>query len=184
MRNCIKFINALYLLIVLNSCQSKETVNNNWIEKLDTIESRNTFLEEIYDIDQAIRLQYSSSDFNANEKHEFWKEAIRIDSTNLIKIDSYLDHYGYPDAQGYSQKAREAPWYVIQHCTKLPSRIKYYSLLKQAFENEKISEIEFYLYLQRNFQFKYGEGLGIENDDNYSFNDKIQVLLDTLKYDK
>ncbi len=60
--------------------------------------------------------------------------------------------------------------------------MRYYTLLKKAFESGKIDEIEFYLFLQRNFVFKNKEMLGIENDDNYTFAEKILILQDSLGY--
>lgn len=171
-------------ITILFSCQSQKETSKSVMPKLDSVELRNSYLEEIYNSDQTIRATFASSDFDSEEKHNFWKVAAKTDSINLLKIDSYLNQFGYPDSTHYSDNARKAPWYVIQHCPKLDVRIKYYPLLKMAYQSRKIRDIDFYLYLQRNFVFKHKEMLGIENDDNYSFEEKIEIFQDTLGYEK
>jgi len=170
-------------MAIILSCKPDENSTRLIDNKLKKIESRNKYLEDIYNSDQSLRNKFSSSNFNAQETHEFWKEAGKTDSINLIKIDSYLQQFGYPDTINYSEQANDAPWYVIQHCPKLKIRTKYYLLIKESYESGKISEIQFYLYLQRNYVFKYKEMLGIENDNQYTFKEKINILLDTLKYE-
>jgi len=180
----IKSRYILCLIIVLVSCQSKKKADTIIDSNFETIESRNNFLETISDSDQGIRDQNNSANFNEQENHEFWVKVVKTDSINLIKIDHYLNQFGYPDTINYTEKARKAPWYVIQHCTKLDSRIKYYNLLKRAYESGEIRNIDFYLYLQRNYYFKNKKMLGIENNASYTFEEKIAIFQDALGYEK
>ena len=173
----------LFLIIILVSCRSDKYAYENKGSNVETVELRNKYLEEIYESDQSLRALFSSSNFTTEETHEFWKVASRTDSINLIKIDSYLDRFEYPDTLNYTKKAIKAPWFVIQHCPKINIRVKYYNLLKEAFKDGKINEIDFYLYLQRNYYFERKEMLGIENDDKYSFEEKIYILQDSLGYE-
>ncbi len=104
MLNKSESLYLLYILIVLVSCQSKKIDNNKPDLKIETIELRNKFLEEIYDSDQCNRAQFSSSDFTDDQKHDFWKTASKTDSFNLIQIDFYLNQFGYPDTVSYTKK--------------------------------------------------------------------------------
>ena len=166
----------LIFLILLISCDSntnQQDLNCKNVSELKTIEQKNNFLSEIFDTDQALRIGVSK--FNV-------KNAEIIDSINLSKIDCFLNSYGFPDTLNYTEKAIKAPWFVIQHCPFLEKRENYYGILEDAHVVGEITSIQWYLYLIRNYHFKTGNMLGIEEDDQLTFEQKIDIIIDTLKH--
>jgi len=180
--NLLKFLS----LIALISCQGE--IKNNLSDKivsenLNSVEKRNVYLENIYGKDQELRKELNVGGLNDFEEQNLWSKISIIDSLNFNKIEKYLNTYGYPDTINYSRLAVKAPWFVIQHCANIELREKYYKIIEQAHKERSINDVYFYLYLVRNYQIKKSKMLGIEDDKVISVKKKIEILLDTLKYE-
>ncbi len=95
-------------------CPQKE------IDQLQTDESKRKYLEKIFEDDQWVRDSKKRSEVllkygqNSKEYIEFSKIRWEVDSKNLVKIESYLQTYGYP-ASVMGENATDAPWLVLHH---------------------------------------------------------------------
>lgn len=58
-----------------------------------------------------------------------------LDSTNLLFIERFIEHYGYPGKSMVGEPANEVAWYVIQHSDKIES---YFSIIKEAGKRKEI----------------------------------------------
>jgi hypothetical protein len=70
----------------------------------------------------------------------YWKLQNRLDSLNVVFIESIFGKYGYPGKTLVDTPANEAAWYIIQHSPKIH---RYISLIKKAADNH---ELPFHLY--------------------------------------
>ena len=85
-------------------------------------------LEEIYSLDQNMRLSDNHSDYNPE-----------IDKQNLIKVVSLIENCGMPTTKQVSKKQMSAIWLVFQHADNT-NRKKYFPLLKKSAENGDLNK--------------------------------------------
>jgi len=88
---------------------------------------RAELLEEIYSLDQNMRLSGNHSDLDP-----------KIDKQNLIKVVSIIENCGMPTTKEVSRKQMSAIWLVFQHADNT-NRKKYFPLLKKAAKNGDLS---------------------------------------------
>lgn len=91
-------------------------------------EKKAELLEEIYSLDQNMRLSGNHSDLDP-----------KIDKQNLIKVVSLIEDCGMPTTNEVSRKQMSAIWLVFQHADNT-NRKKYFPLLKKAAENGDLSK--------------------------------------------
>ena len=91
-------------------------------------EKKAKLLEEIYSLDQKMRLSGNHSDLDP-----------KIDKQNLIKVVSLIENCGMPTTKEVSRKQMSAIWLVFQHADNT-NRKKYFPLLKKAAENGDLSK--------------------------------------------
>jgi hypothetical protein len=94
------------------------------INIIDTdCEKKAEILEEVYSLDQNMRLSGNHSDLDP-----------KIDKQNLIKVVSLIENCGMPTTKEVSRKQMGAIWLVFQHADNT-NRKKYFPLLKKAAKN-------------------------------------------------
>jgi hypothetical protein len=76
----------------------------------------------------------------AQANGHYWKLQNRIDSLNVVFIESVFKKYGYPGKTLVDTPANESAWYIIQHSSKIH---QYIDIIKKAADEK---EIPFHLY--------------------------------------
>lgn len=76
----------------------------------------------------------------AQANNHYWRLQNRIDSLNLVFIESVFKKYGYPGKSLVDTPANQAAWYIIQHSRKIH---QYIALMKKAADG---GELPFHLY--------------------------------------
>lgn len=94
------------------------------------------YLEEIYDADQSVR------------KVENFKQQEYTDSINLIKIEYFLQKYGWLGADVVGYKGNQALFLVLQH-SELPTQEKYLPMIRQAVKEGKALPTQLALFEDR-----------------------------------
>jgi hypothetical protein len=153
------------------------------IENLTTAASKNSYLEQILKDDQKVRgdeeqellLKYGK---DSKEVMEYTKAQWTMDSTNLLKITSFLQAYGYPSKEKLGKEVATAPWIVIQHCTDPYTRNFYFEDLYDAYLNEDLDYNQMSLYLGRTYDFIFRKSFEMESP--FKPNDKIDALIEAL----
>ena len=135
-------------------------------------------MEKIFISDQSIRDESKSIDLkyprNSKENMEFRKKMIELDSFNLLKIEAYLDQYGYPSGDSYGYNAKIAPILVFHHAMKDGVREKYFKMFHSAYLNGVIDKNFYAFYLGRMYQIKFGERL---SSNDLSTEAEIEALV-------
>ncbi|HEY4197725.1 MAG TPA: hypothetical protein VGM63_19430 [Mucilaginibacter sp.] len=80
-----------------------------------------------------------SFDIGRAQTH-YWKLQNRLDSLNVVYIESVFKKYGYPGKSIVDTPANEAAWYIIQHSRKIH---QYIDLMEKAADAH---ELPFHLY--------------------------------------
>ena len=106
---------------------------------------------------------------------------MKRDIIDREKIESYVNKYGYPNAEKYGSKAAIAPILVIHHMTDLSVRKKYFKLLYQAYKTGDVEDNFFSLYLWRTYLFQFKKEHKMENP--YTTEDKVNLLIHELGLD-
>lgn len=158
------------LIILLLACQPEATTQapkkdtstyRSAITSLHTVEGQEAFLLDLFRRDQEIRLQMDSITQTFGYQSEEWMERqmamYQQDSINLIKTEIYLETFGYPSREQFSELAVSAPWAVIHHWSNVDDRIRLYPLMRKAWDQGKIDAGQYSFFLSRTYQAKYGE---------------------------
>lgn len=85
-------------------------------------------LEEIYSLDQNMRLSENQEDFDQ-----------KIDRQNLIKVISLIEKCGMPTTKELSAKQMNTIWLVLQHADN-ENRKKYFPLLKKSAQKRDLNK--------------------------------------------
>jgi len=153
------------------------------IEGLETGEDKRRFLEKILEDDQKVRdgkdselmLKYGK---DSKEHMEYVQAQWRQDEINLIKIEKYLEKFGYPSKNELGKDAAIAPWLVIHHSTDTQIRNRNFEVLYEAYLREDIDATAMSLYLGRTYEFTYGKRFRMESP--YKSEDEINQLIKEL----
>lgn len=97
-------------------------------------------LEQIERDDQRLRILAQGKNIDQNTKDSLYIEIQRIDSLNLLKIDTIFNTYGYPSKELVGKEGSFIPALVIHHSKDLKTRYKYLPFLEDAVERGLLSE--------------------------------------------
>jgi len=100
------------------------------VEKLKKIESD----------DQRIRILAQSKKIDEKTKDSLYVEMQRIDSINLLKIDTIFEVYGYPSRELVGKDGNFIPALIIHHSKDLETRYKYLPFLEDAVQKGLLFE--------------------------------------------
>ncbi|PZW39151.1 hypothetical protein LX95_02292 [Mesonia algae] len=185
MRINLKNIFYTILILLFFSCNinsKKEIDDLEEISSLKNNSEKELFLTEIFNFDQSMRGEKSSNillKFGKNSK-QYKKYLIKMDSldkVNLKKIKRYLNKFGYPNSNTFTEKANITPWVVIHH-SDLKTRLSYYPNLKKAYQESNLSIDHFELYLTRTFLMQ--KGYYPNSEGVYNREKKIEYLINEL----
>lgn len=111
-----------------------------------------TELERIYHLDQdkreTLNKAQKSYGYRSPEYNTALKEMNFQDSLNQVKVFSIIEKHGWIGKNNTSEHASKAIFYVIQHAN-LEAQLKYKNMVKIAFENKEISNIEYAMFEDR-----------------------------------
>lgn len=147
--------------ILLFACQTPPSSNDL---QLSTIEKQRSFLETIYDLDQQVRKESTTTQqtygLNSPEYKAVDQKMRSVDTDNLNKVEQYLKTYGHPTLKEHGEKATRAPWIVIHHAMGgVPPRERNFKYLYQAWKNKDLENGQFTFYLNRMYEKKFNERL-------------------------
>ncbi|MEO1714854.1 MAG: hypothetical protein AAFU60_16105, partial [Bacteroidota bacterium] len=124
------------------------------------------FLLDLFRRDQEIRLQMDSVTRTFGYQSEEWLErqtAMHVqDSINFIKTEIYLETFGYPTRDQFSELAVSAPWAVIHHWNVLEDRIRLYPYMRKAWDQGQMDAGQFSFFLSRTYRYQFGEDFKME----------------------
>jgi hypothetical protein len=142
--------NLFFALILLFSCGVQKNSHQEKVEIVDA--SLISFLEEIYDKDQTMRIELDTiraeHGNNSEAEKNHWKKIQLQDSLNFKAVDSIVSKYGWLGVDLIGKKANSALFLVIQH-SKPQHQNNYILILKKAFEEGKINPYDYALFYDR-----------------------------------
>ncbi len=144
---------TLLTLLTLQTVKSQTRFN------LDFLEGRIGYLEAIYSNDRAVRLYEDSvmvvAGFRSNEHIAAIDSMYRVDSVLTLKIDEYLNTYGYPEKENYGEIATMTPWLILNHSPIEKIRLKHFKTLYEAYRDENLAERRMIDFLEREYSFRF-----------------------------
>lgn len=113
----------------------------------DLIEILSQALED----DQKYRAQLGDQklDFSAKDREQMWSLQSRLDSINLLRIDTVLTHHGYPGTHQVGHELVDVVWLVLHHQVDISVRKKY---LKEIEIHLSEGQLEVYNQRTRNLE--------------------------------
>lgn len=97
------------------------------------------FLEELFDLDQAPRIEYMQA-ITEEQKQLAGRKMGEADEKNLPIFLDYLDRYGWPSLTLHGQKAAGTAFYIIQHST-VELMETYFPILKEKAQQNEASKV-------------------------------------------
>jgi len=183
----IKYVIYVILTFALFSCSGSENDGRasivDSIEKLESVEQKKVFLEQVMQDDQAVRgsvgseliLKYGQ---NSDEHYAFFEAQVKQDEINLQKVEQYLKIHGYPNRAEMGETAANAPWTVIHHAQGYEARERNIKSIYLAYLDGNIESFAITLYLGRMYEMKNGKRLRMKSP--YTAEDEITTLIREL----
>jgi hypothetical protein len=109
-------------------------------------------LQKINDDDQKYRRELSDFRITEAEKNSFSKLQNKLDSSNLIRVDSILTNHGYPRPQEVGFDLSMTIFLVLHHQSNIAVREKYLPIIR-----DKLSENQIELFVNRTQTIKDNE---------------------------
>lgn len=161
----MKYFKILFLIssIFLRSCNENNKASSEQVKINVDLKDK---LETIYLKDQGIRkivsgnlpdkrknelltaMNINESDIEGNKIYDLIR---KIDSTNLLEVESIIKKYGYPSKSLVGKPANKAVFYVIQHSNKVD---EYLPLIRKATKNGDIEKTSLAKMEDRNLMYK------------------------------
>ncbi|MFO0322582.1 MAG: DUF6624 domain-containing protein [Bacteroidota bacterium] len=161
-----KEINEVYLISL------KQHHRKN---KSDTVSS---ILKGLSSKDQFYRKQISQYTYLSNGNYNLFKFKFdslmkmqhKLDSLNLLSLDSLINIYGWPDLTIVDSEDMHSAFYIAQHCNDVKKRMKYLKLIKKSTFEDNGSYRDYATYVDRTLFFKkkkqlYGTEQTIKDDN-------------------
>ena len=181
-------------LISIFACNSKVNQSSeqikeieNEIQQLKTANAKKIYLEKILEDDQAVRDSEKSAELmlkygkDSEEYMEYVKTQWKQDEINLIKVEKYLEIYGYPGKE-LGDMATTTPWMVIHHAQGYETRERNFEKVYGAYLKGDIDDGAISFYLGRMYQMKNGERLRMESP--FKAEDEINQLIKELNLEE
>lgn len=168
-KGCIFF---WLLVVILIGCKnidknvSTKEVNTQWLENefklLKTEKDKEKYLTNMFVTDQELRTSSKGSEIlmnnNFNEKSPAYLEHINeinsVDSLNFIRVNKFLDVFGYPKTKYEDYRANYAINAVCLH-QPYQNQVEILPLLYQAHLAEHLSGEDFLFFLNKMHIIKY-----------------------------
>lgn len=115
-------------------------------------ESLIVVLDQIYMDDQSTRSRIRTTEDQfgreSKEMDALWKEILKRDSLNLIKVSRILDERGWPDKALIGERGTSAIFLVIQHADQ-GTQEKYLPLVTKAMEDGNLPSRQYAMFFDR-----------------------------------
>ena len=183
-----KQIKLLIILFMMTASCNQEVVDEfkltgaeiKEIDDLTTQYQKQSYLESIFKSDQTIREICAglivANGLDSIEHKNCIRENNEIDAINLLKIEYFLEKYGYPSKSVYGEIAAYTPFLIIHHSDSKEARFRNFNYLNNAYHNQDIKESSFLLYLNRFYRMTYGKPFNKNTEV-----DEVSALIDILE---
>jgi len=175
-------------VIIIFGCNSKLNTDHSNIKeevsKLVSPDDKRNFFRQILEDDQKVRDSEKAAELmlkygnNSKEHREYTKAQQKQDEINIKKIEAYFEKFDYPLRVKLGRDAAMAPWLVIHHLTDTGLRDKHFEILYKAYLNGDIEDTQLSLYLDRSYNFIFGERYQMKSP--YRSEDQINILIEKL----
>ncbi|MDB5155148.1 MAG: DoxX family protein [Mucilaginibacter sp.] len=133
-----KTITALLILVSYTAC-GQHKINLVLKKQLDSVrvldqKYRDTLMQLMNPQKADSTVKSFSFDIGQANTH-YWKLQNRLDSLNVVFIESVFKKYGYPGKTLVDTPANEAAWYIIQHSNKIH---QYMPMMKKAADENEL----------------------------------------------
>lgn len=180
-----QFLIFLCVFVAFTSCETQSPTVDQIAEELEqiaTIDLQKEYLQDILSTDQEVRSAISemieNHGYDSEEHKKSEKAMSEVDEINLVKIEMYLDRFGYPTLKDHGSKACTAPYMVLHHQPDLDSRKRNFKYLYSAYESSDIDDHTLTFFLNRMYAMTYGER--IEWDGPYLPEQELDTLFKSL----
>ncbi len=148
-------LTVLLILVSLQTAKSQTRFN------LDVLDDRIGYLKAIYSNDRAVRLYEDSvmvvTGFRTEEHLAAIDSMYRMDSVLTLKINDYLNTYGYPEKETYGEEATMTPWLILNHSPIEKIRLDHFKTLYKAYKDDNIAERRMIEFLEREYRMRFGK---------------------------
>jgi hypothetical protein len=153
------------------------------ILQLNTNDEKKKYLENIFEDDQRYRntakieALKNKNGGDSEEMRGYVKSLMKQDSVNLIKVEQYLEQYGYPEKE-MGEIANSAPWSVIHHAQSIEQRERNFDYIYSAYLKGDLDDSSITFYLGRMYEMKFNKRLSLPSP--YYPIDEINQLINEL----
>lgn len=142
--------------------------------------ARKKYLRHVLDLDQNVRKDLASLPGDAPEDVRQQAEQLisRTDAENLVRIEAYLGHYGYPKKSVLGVNSTECVALVIHRQDDLTVRRKYFPVIYQSYATDRLNPELMLLFLERTYHIQNGEAY--EQEGPFQYQQKIDTLIELL----
>lgn len=171
--------NPILELVKLNKEKSEEILNKPLVAQLDSI----------HELDQKYRIEFQAlnekTELKSKKGNLIWQSMRQADSTNLIKVKTILDNYGWLGTDIIGQQGNNTLFLVIQHAD-LKTQEHYLPMLQDAVKKGNASSsglamLEDRIEIRNNRKQIYGSQIGRDPVSNNYF---VSPLIDPDNVDK
>ncbi|WP_420147881.1 DUF6624 domain-containing protein [Spirosoma sp.] len=113
--------------------------NREWLAKLGNNQPLTDSLSSVYKTDRT------------KLAGVLWTEQVKIDTSNLNRVEVILKQHGYPGKTLVGKPTNEAVFYIIQHSNKIPD---YLPLIKKAAEADELPFSLYAMMLDRSLMYE------------------------------
>ncbi len=141
---------------------------------------RSRYLTSIFNLDQRIRFYEDSvmqaSGWKSPEHLAAIDSLWQIDSILVLKIDDYLDRFGYPNKDNFDEIPHITPFVILHHSNNEFLREKHFPKLYRAYQDEDLEESRLLLYLESTYRTAVGKEPNFYGPDEKQIDELMKVL--------
>lgn len=152
-----QLLSLLLLLSIFSQLQAQDYRSN--VALLNDKHDRSEFLISVYNLNQEVR-SYEDSVVSAggfqSEAHQLALDSLlEVDSILSKQIDEYLQLYGFPSREDYSEIVRITPWLILHHSRFREIKDKNFDKLYTAYEDGDLEQRRLIGYLEREYRSRF-----------------------------
>ncbi len=147
---------AISAILLLSGTSLFAQSHNATVEFLNSKLERGRFLHSVFLLDQDVREYEDSvmvaSGWKSTEHLKAIDSLMLVDSLLTSQISKYLDFYGFPDKEDFSEVPRITPWLVLHHSSNSEIKRKHFPKLYEAYEDGNLEERRLLMLLQGEYE--------------------------------
>jgi len=177
----------IFLIVAFFGCKEadheQQAIIEDEIKKLESVEDKKRYLENILEDDQKVRDGAKSADImlkhgkDSKEFRDYVETQWEQDEINLLKVEKYMEIHGYPKKE-LGDEATTTPWMVIHHAQGYDARERNFEKVYEAYLKGDIDDGAISFYLGRMYEMKNRKRLKMESP--YKSEDEINKLIQEL----